>query len=194
MLIKYHDIGEDIDSIIKAADTSGPVVLCDSSILLMIHLLHAKVTEAPGSSLVASQNVIRWLIARWNPGMAIHVLSYFYANILQADRSFAAYHAIHVQPCHVIALLRTCLGLHRLPCQQTNTLPCGSVAQAWQHHLNTREMIRYLLLLDSPTLMKEWICPSCPSISRSANGSTHLKHHALPLYEKANSGASPAKM
>lgn len=67
-LVSYHDIGADIDSIVSASDTNGPMVLCDSSIFLMSHLLHARVTEVPGASLAASQQVIRWLFARWNPG------------------------------------------------------------------------------------------------------------------------------
>ena len=68
-LIQYRDIGEDINAIINSADSSGPALLCDSSALLMSHILHARVTEVPGASLVASQHVIRWLFGRWNPGM-----------------------------------------------------------------------------------------------------------------------------
>ncbi len=67
-LVQYHDISEDINSMVTTADTNGPVALSDSSILLMTHLLHARVTEVPGASLVASLHVIRWLFAKWNPG------------------------------------------------------------------------------------------------------------------------------
>jgi serine-protein kinase ATM len=66
-LVQYHDIGEDVNAIIAAADISGPPILCDSAIFLIMHLLHARVTEVPSSSLVASQHVTRWLFARWNP-------------------------------------------------------------------------------------------------------------------------------
>ena len=66
-LVQYHDIGEDVNAIIATADISGPPILCDSAISLMVHLLHARVTEVPSASLVASQHVIRWLFARWNP-------------------------------------------------------------------------------------------------------------------------------
>jgi|SRR6187402_3866506 len=69
LLVRYRDIGEDIGSIVTAADISGPVVLCDSSIFLMNDLLHARVTEVPGASLITSQHVIRWLFTQWNPGM-----------------------------------------------------------------------------------------------------------------------------
>jgi serine-protein kinase ATM len=70
-LVQYHDIGEDVETIVNSADASGPVVLCDSSLFLVNHLLHARITEVPGSSLAASQHVIRWLFARWDPGMSL---------------------------------------------------------------------------------------------------------------------------
>lgn len=73
-LVKYHDIGEDVSSIITAADTNGPAVLCDSSIVLITHLLHAKVTETPAASLAVSQYILRWLFARWNPGKSASYL------------------------------------------------------------------------------------------------------------------------
>ena len=65
--VQYHEVSEDIEAIITAADISGPVVLCDSALLLMAHLLHARVTEVPGASIVACSHIIRWLFGRWNP-------------------------------------------------------------------------------------------------------------------------------
>jgi ataxia telangiectasia mutated family protein len=74
-LVKYRSIGEDVNAIITVADISGPVVLCDSAIVLMMHLLHVRRTEVPGTSLVAcNHHVIRWLFARWNPGMNLRIL------------------------------------------------------------------------------------------------------------------------
>jgi ataxia telangiectasia mutated family protein len=70
-LVQYHDIGEDIETIVVSADASGPAILSDSGLFLMTHLLHARVTEVPGASLAASQHVIRWLFARWDPGMSL---------------------------------------------------------------------------------------------------------------------------
>lgn len=67
--VKYHEVSEDIDTMITSADISGPAILCDSSVFFMMHILHTRVTEVPGASLAASNNVIRWLFARWNPGM-----------------------------------------------------------------------------------------------------------------------------
>ncbi|KAH7343071.1 serine/threonine-protein kinase-like protein tel1 [Rhexocercosporidium sp. MPI-PUGE-AT-0058] len=149
-LVRYHEIGEDVGAIVTAADISGPVVLCDSSIFLMIDLLHARVTEVPGASLTTAQHVIRWLFARWNPD----------------DGNFAARYSIHVQPQHVVALIRACLGLPRVSLPTTTTMPCGPLAQAWQHHINTQEMVRYLLLLvDRATDAMTLVCLSCPKYS-----------------------------
>lgn len=68
-LVQYHEIGEAIDGMITAADINGPAVLCDSSLFFMMHILHTRVTEVPGASLIACQYVTRWLFTRWNPGM-----------------------------------------------------------------------------------------------------------------------------
>ncbi len=68
MLVQYHEIGEDVEAIVSAADISGPVFPCDSSLLLMTHLIHVRVMEVPGASLMASHHVIRWLSSRWDPG------------------------------------------------------------------------------------------------------------------------------
>ena len=67
-LVQYRDVGEDVASMISSVDTSGPSVLCDSSIFLMSHLLNTRVMEVPGASLLASQHVIRWLFTNWKPG------------------------------------------------------------------------------------------------------------------------------
>lgn len=66
-LVEYQEVSEDVNAMITAADVSGPVALCDSALFLMMHLLHVRVTEVPGASLLVCQHVIRWLFARWNP-------------------------------------------------------------------------------------------------------------------------------
>jgi ataxia telangiectasia mutated family protein len=73
-LVQYHEIGEAVDAMITAADIHAPVVLCDSSIFLMMHLLNTRVTEVPGTSVLACQHVIRWIFTKWNPGMKYNKL------------------------------------------------------------------------------------------------------------------------
>ncbi|CZT03138.1 related to phosphotidylinositol kinase [Rhynchosporium agropyri] len=146
-LVRYHEIAEDVGAIITSADSSGPTVLCDSSIFLMVDLLNTRIREVPGASLITAQHIIRWLFARWNPD----------------DGNFAARYSIHVQPLHVTALLRACLGLPAISILVDTTMPCGSLAQAWEYHLRTQEVVRYLLLLnDKSTDTIVLICPSCP--------------------------------
>ena len=71
-LVDYHNVGEDVNAMITAADSSGPVTLSDSAISLMAHLLNVRVTEVPGANLATSNHTIRWLFARWNPGTQTH--------------------------------------------------------------------------------------------------------------------------
>jgi ataxia telangiectasia mutated family protein len=68
-LLVYRDVSEDVSAIITSADVSGPVLLCDSSLFLMMHLLQTRIREVPGASLATSKHTIRWLFARWDPGM-----------------------------------------------------------------------------------------------------------------------------
>ncbi|KAI9052230.1 hypothetical protein LZ554_003587 [Drepanopeziza brunnea f. sp. 'monogermtubi'] len=149
-LVQYQDIGEDVGSIVTSADINGPVVLCDSSMFLMMDLLHSRVTEVPSASLSTAQHVIRWLFARWNPD----------------EGNFAARYSINVQPQHIVALIRTCLGLLRVSLPSIATMPCGPLALAWRQHVNSQQTLRYLLLLDKfPGGDAEWSCPSCPAYS-----------------------------
>ncbi|KAG0649001.1 Telomere length regulation 1, partial [Hyphodiscus hymeniophilus] len=147
-VVQYHDVGEDVEAIITAADTSGPVLLCDSSIFLMMHLLNVRVTEVPGASLVACSHATRWLLSRWNP----------------AERTFAVQSAVHVAPVYLVDLLRTSLGLPRLAVSMPTTTISGLVAQAWELHVLTQDVVRYLLLLDEhlPST-KSSDCASCPA-------------------------------
>ncbi|KAK0123635.1 Serine/threonine-protein kinase tel1 [Cadophora gregata] len=146
-LVQYHEIGEDLNAIVTSADISGPVILCDSSIFLMLDILHARVTEVPAASLSTAQHATRWLFARWNPD----------------DGNFATRLSTQVQPHHVMALIRACLGLPRVSIPANTAIPCGPLGQAWQHHLNTQEVVRYLLLLtEEVTDATALLCPSCP--------------------------------
>jgi ataxia telangiectasia mutated family protein len=68
-ILLYRDVGEDVSAIVTSADVSGPVMLCDSSIFLMMHLLQTRIREVPSASLGTSKHTIRWLFAKWDPGM-----------------------------------------------------------------------------------------------------------------------------
>lgn len=65
--VSYHDIDEDLSSIIVTADVHGPVLLYDSSISLMMHLFHTRNMRLPNASQATSYHVIRWIFMKWNP-------------------------------------------------------------------------------------------------------------------------------
>ncbi|TVY45705.1 Serine/threonine-protein kinase [Lachnellula occidentalis] len=152
-LVEYHNVGEDVNSIITAADSSGPVTLSDSAISLIAHMLNVRVTEVPGANLATSNHIIRWLFARWNP----------------ADRYFATHYAMHVQPLHIINLLRSCLGLRRVSMSSDTIMPCGPLAKAWQNYKDSRGVLQYLLLLEGTQPLDTTPCPSCPIHETSGN-------------------------
>jgi serine-protein kinase ATM len=62
-----------------------------------------------------------------------------------------------------MTLLRTCLGLHRVNLPASTISSCGPIAQGWQHHLNTQDVLRYILLLDASLAKNmDGSCLSCP--------------------------------
>lgn len=67
-LIPKHEIMDDINIMITNSDISGPAVLVDSSLVLMLHLLGVRNTTSPNASQATSNHIIRWLFVRWNPG------------------------------------------------------------------------------------------------------------------------------
>ena len=84
------------------------------------------------------------------------------ADYCAGDKSSALHHAVHIRPCDFVAVLRTSLGLLRLPSSNINVTAWSSVAQAWQQHLQTQGVIRYLLLLEDVPMTTTFSCSSCP--------------------------------
>lgn len=67
-LVPYHDVSDDINSIVTTADVNGPAVLVDSSIMLMLYLLTLRNVKQPNASQSTSHHIIRWVFLKWNPG------------------------------------------------------------------------------------------------------------------------------
>jgi ataxia telangiectasia mutated family protein len=65
----YKDVAEDVDLMVTAPEINAPVMVCDSSLSLMTHLLRMRNMEVPGGSMVACHHVVRWVSARWSPGI-----------------------------------------------------------------------------------------------------------------------------
>ncbi|TQN70759.1 Serine/threonine-protein kinase TEL1 [Colletotrichum shisoi] len=66
-LVPYHDVSDDINSIVTTADVNGPAVLVDSSIILMLYLLTLRNVKQPNASQSTSHHIIRWVFLKWNP-------------------------------------------------------------------------------------------------------------------------------
>lgn len=67
-LVEYHDIAEDVEAMVTVAELNAPILLCDTSLGLLSHLLHVRNVEAPAGRSAASQHALRWLAAKWKPG------------------------------------------------------------------------------------------------------------------------------
>ncbi|RDW94766.1 hypothetical protein BP5796_00529 [Coleophoma crateriformis] len=157
-LLQYHEISEDVSAMITAADVSGPAVLCDSSALLMMHILHVRVSEVPGASLQACQHVMRWLFDKWKACKFI-TASTSPKLTVAAERSLVVN---YVHPHGILDLLRTTLGLPRSNLRSAISTPCGSIGQAWRRFSISRETSYYLLLLDRKPEGDNH-CQNCPS-------------------------------
>jgi ataxia telangiectasia mutated family protein len=59
---------DDINIMVTNSDISGPAVLVDSSLVLMLHLLGVRNSNSPNASQATSNHIIRWIFSKWNPG------------------------------------------------------------------------------------------------------------------------------
>lgn len=75
-LLPYNTISEDIDGIVTTADVNGPGLVCDTSLALMLHLLHARNARLPSASQATSNHIIRWVFLKWNPSELSSMKSY----------------------------------------------------------------------------------------------------------------------
>ncbi|KAH6850055.1 Serine/threonine-protein kinase tel-1-like protein [Chaetomium sp. MPI-CAGE-AT-0009] len=66
-LIPRHELADDVNQIVTTADISGPSVLVDSSLILMLSLLRLRNNMFPNASQATSNHIIRWVFVRWSP-------------------------------------------------------------------------------------------------------------------------------
>jgi serine-protein kinase ATM len=67
-VLPYHEVGEELTTIVTSADVNGPATLSDSSVTLMSLIFHIRNTKVPNASRSTCSHIIRWLFFRWNPG------------------------------------------------------------------------------------------------------------------------------
>lgn len=67
-MILHHVVADDISNILTMADVCGPVVLVDSSLVLMHRLSNIRNELVPSAIQKTSSHVIRWVFSTWRPG------------------------------------------------------------------------------------------------------------------------------
>jgi len=70
-LVPNHELADDVSLVITTVDISGPAVLVDSSLILMLSLLRLRNTMFPNASQATSNHIIRWVFVKWNPGKPV---------------------------------------------------------------------------------------------------------------------------
>ncbi|KAK4456638.1 Serine/threonine-protein kinase tel1 [Cladorrhinum samala] len=137
-LIPRHEVADDVDHIITAADISGPAVLVDSSLNLMMTLLRLRNTMSPNASQATANHIVRWVFVKWNP----------------TELAYASLHSIHAAPFDLVSLLRACFGLPRLRMGTPLRLFGGVIAQHWKSQAEAQPFVRYLLLLEDKSSLE----------------------------------------
>ncbi|KAL1835405.1 hypothetical protein VTK73DRAFT_5680 [Phialemonium thermophilum] len=131
-LVPRHHLVDEIHIMVTNSDISGPAVLVDSSLVLMLHLLAIRNLVLPNASDATSSHIIRWVFVKWNP----------------ADLMYASLHSHLVPPFDLVNLLRACCGVPLLRSTRPARAPAGAIGQFWKGQKEHRAMLRYLLLLD----------------------------------------------
>ncbi|CAK7224094.1 Serine/threonine-protein kinase tel1 [Sporothrix eucalyptigena] len=136
--IPYHTVGDDINLLVTGAEVSGPALLVDSSLVLMLHLFHIRNTILPSASETTSSHIIRWLFSRWKPG----------------DLSFASVYSALAPTYDIINLISVCNGSPIQELRRPVESFGGPIKQTWKDHEENDDMMRYLLLLPPQTFKR----------------------------------------
>lgn len=70
-ILPYHSISEEVNSIVTTADVNGPAVLAETSLSLMLYLLHLRNARLPSASQTTCNHIIRWVFMKWNPSKSM---------------------------------------------------------------------------------------------------------------------------
>ncbi|KAL0931007.1 phosphatidylinositol 3 (ataxia telangiectasia mutated) [Colletotrichum truncatum] len=143
-LVPYHNISDEVNSIVTTADVNGPALLVDSSIILMLHLLFLRNVKLPNASQATCHHIIRWVFLRWNP----------------ADMSFASQNSVHAPVSDLVNLIRACCGAGLLPHPSQEAVSGGPICQTWKEQYHSSGLTRYLLLLEDPK-QRRLVSTSC---------------------------------
>ncbi|CEJ94936.1 Putative Ataxia telangiectasia mutated [[Torrubiella] hemipterigena] len=129
-IFPHHEIAEDVNGIVAAADVKGPAVLCDTSIALMSKFMLLRNMKLPNASHATSNHIIRWLFLRWKP-----------AEISRGPPASSL---------DIINLLCNCCGSQRFIPDEQALVPGGSLFALYTSLKSTAKFESYLLLLEDP--------------------------------------------
>ncbi|KAK1971853.1 phosphatidylinositol 3 [Colletotrichum sublineola] len=148
-LIPYHDISDDIKSMVTTADVNGPALLVDSSIIFMLHLLALRNIKLPNASQSTCHHIIRWAFLKWNP----------------ADPSYASLYSMHTPVPELVNLIQACCGAKLVPLTAPVAVSGGPICQAWKAQCQISALTRYLLLLERPQVEETFMtgCNQAPA-------------------------------
>ncbi|KKA29316.1 hypothetical protein TD95_002381, partial [Thielaviopsis punctulata] len=135
-LVPYHNISGEITRIITNPDFSGPAVVVDSSLLLMLHVLHLRNSKVPNASGTTSSHVIRWVFLKWHPD----------------DMAYASLHSVHASPLDIGNLLLAACGLDPIAENMLSNSIGGPLGLAWREKCSIQSTTRFLNLLDEPSV------------------------------------------
>lgn len=141
-VLPYHELSEEVNSIVTTADVNGPALLCDSSLTLMFHLFHVRNSTLPSASQATANHLIRWTLLRWNP----------------SDLGYTSTQATHVRPIDFVNLLRACCGAAPLRSGRCIAVTGSAYCEAWKAQQEISKFSKYLLLLGSETDLQKDVC------------------------------------
>ncbi|UKZ56595.1 Serine/threonine-protein kinase tel1 [Trichoderma virens] len=158
-ILPYHNLSDDINSIITTADINGPGILCDTSLALMSHLFHVRNSRLPSASHSTSSHIIRWVFLRWNP----------------SELAYSSFQSAHVRPVDLVNILHLCCGAQPISSTRQDVASGGSLGETWISQREIGDFNEYLLLLGHETC--DTISSECCYLSAK---------EALPLVADAN--------
>ncbi|KAK3954237.1 hypothetical protein QBC32DRAFT_385226 [Pseudoneurospora amorphoporcata] len=169
-LVTDHELAGDINQIITAADISGPVVLVDSSLVLMLTLLRVHNAISPNASQSTSSHVIRWAFLKWNPS-----------------------ESVHAAPVDLINLLRACYEMPALCMNASFAVFGGPVVHFRASQKQRHAMLRYLLLLEDEGPPEDSHKPTLPVHPDTTKGTSTDQSNAEAIREVDLSGSHSTK-
>ncbi|EHA54132.1 hypothetical protein MGG_14764 [Pyricularia oryzae 70-15] len=157
-ILALHETADSITTMVTAADISGPAVVADSSLILMLHLLHLRNTMLPGAGQITCNHVIRWVFSKWNP----------------SDGAYAMSNSTFTSVIDLANLLRACCGSQNVPEKPLIPVPGGPVYQYWSQQRNDHDLMRYLLLSESTSTCDRSESPKSQAYTSDSEEARHV--------------------